>query len=67
MSEPFDRASLLDRVDHDTEFLAETVALLVGDAPPLLEEIRRAAAAGDAKRLAKPGNTRCGMQIAVSP
>jgi HPt (histidine-containing phosphotransfer) domain-containing protein len=57
----FDEAALLERVDHDLEFLAETVQILSAEAPPLVEEIRRAVAAGDAASVGRLGHTLKGM------
>ena len=51
MSETFDKNSLMDRVDGDTEFLEETIAMLDEDSPALLGQIQTAAAAGDAENL----------------
>jgi HPt (histidine-containing phosphotransfer) domain-containing protein len=61
MSEPFDQAELLDRVDGDAEFLADTIEILEEDAPPLLDEVGVAATAGDAERVAKAAHTLKGM------
>jgi len=58
---PFDKDALLDRVDGDAEFLAETVEILDEDAPSLLEEIRGAAGARDAARLATAAHTMKGL------
>ena len=49
--QPFDEKELLDRVDNDWEFLAETVEMLETDGRALMAEIRRAADAGDAPAL----------------
>ena len=49
MSEVFAKKDLLDRVDGDTEFLEETVAMLDEDCPALLEKIRTAVASNDAQ------------------
>ena len=61
MPEPFDKDDLMDRVDGDAEFLAETVEILDEDGPPLLAEIREAAGALDAERLARAAHTYKGM------
>ena len=61
MSDPFDREALLDQIDGDLEFLKETVGMLDADSPALLEEIRAAAASGDASALIKPAHTLKGM------
>jgi HPt (histidine-containing phosphotransfer) domain-containing protein len=61
MSPAFDRDELMDRVDGDLEFLAETVEMLDEDAAPLLEQIRAAVAARDAGALVSPAHTLKGM------
>lgn len=62
-SAPFDKDALLDRVDGDAEFLAESVELLEEDGPPLLGEIRDAASAGDAERVAKAAHAFKGLVL----
>ena len=47
MARTFDQTELLARVDNNTAFLAETVDMLTSDGPPLLDQLRRALAAGD--------------------
>ena len=59
--QPFDEKELLDRVDNDWEFLAETVEMLETDGRALMAEIRRAADAGDAPALGRAGHTIKGM------
>jgi len=61
MSDPFDEIALMDRVDGDTEFLEETIAMLDEDSPALLEQIRMAAASRDAAALVKPAHALKGM------
>ena len=61
MSDPFDRQELLDRVDEDMEFLAETVEMFDEDGPPLLSEIRDAIARQDSEALAQAAHTFKGM------
>ena len=61
MPRAFDGAELLERVDNDWEFLSDTVQMLAADGPALLEEIRRAAAAGDAPSVGKAAHTLKGM------
>jgi two-component system, sensor histidine kinase and response regulator len=61
VSRTFDENELLDRVDNDWDFLAETVQMLEGDGPPLVQELRRAAASGDAPAVARVGHTLKGM------
>ena len=57
----FDQKELLDRVDNDWEFLAETVQMLDTDGRALMHEIRRAATAGDAPALSGAAHTLKGM------
>src|SRR6185503_19242852 len=59
--QPFDEKELLDRVDNDWEFLADTVQMLETDGRALMVEIRRAADAGDAPTLGRAGHTIKGM------
>ena len=61
MTAPFDQAELMERVDDDMEFLAETVEMLDDDAPGLIEQIRAAVAAGDAEALTHSAHTLKGM------
>ena len=61
MSEEFDEQALMERLDDDVEFLEETTQMLDDDAPGLLEEIRSAAASGNADALVKPAHTLKGM------
>ncbi|MEO1128093.1 MAG: Hpt domain-containing protein [Planctomycetota bacterium] len=61
MSEPFDRAELLDRVDNDVEFLIETVEMLEEESPGLLNEIDTAIKADDAPGLTHAAHTLKGM------
>jgi HPt (histidine-containing phosphotransfer) domain-containing protein len=61
MSQSFDEQELLDRVDQDVEFLAETVQLLVDEGPALVREIRAAAAAGDAAAVGRSAHALKGM------
>lgn len=56
MSDCFDEASLLESIDGDMEFLRETFGMLEEDAPALLAEVQRAAAAKDAAGLVKPAH-----------
>jgi HPt (histidine-containing phosphotransfer) domain-containing protein len=56
MSDAFDEKALLEHIEDDIEFLEETVAMLDEDSPALLEEVRSAAAAGDAAALVKPAH-----------
>ena len=61
MPRAFDGAELLERVDNDWEFLGDTVQMLAADGPALLEELRRAAGAGDAPSVGKAAHTLKGM------
>ncbi len=61
MSDIFDRETLLDRIDNDMEFLAETVGMLEEDGPDLLKQIRQAIDAGDAQALTVAAHTYKGM------
>jgi len=57
----FDEKELLDRVDHDVEFLTDTVRMLETDGRALLDEISLAAATGDAPTLARSAHALKGM------
>lgn len=57
----FDAQELLDRVDHDWDFLADTVQMLETDGRALMEEIRRSAASADAVSLGRAGHAIKGM------
>jgi HPt (histidine-containing phosphotransfer) domain-containing protein len=57
----FDEKELLDRVDHDIDFLADTVRMLETDGRALLDEISLAAATGDAPTLGRSAHTLKGM------
>lgn len=61
MAANFDEAELLDRVEHDREFLRETVALLQADAPSLMANLRSALEAGDAAGVARHAHSLKGM------
>ena len=61
MTNSFDQAQLLERVDNDIAFLAETVEMLVADGPALMDSVRSAAAAGDAPALARHAHALKGM------
>ena len=58
---PFNEKELLDRVDNDWDFLADTVQMLETDGRALMVEIRRAAESGDAPALGRAGHTIKGM------
>lgn len=57
MTEAFDKQELLDELDGDTGFLAESVELFESDAPTLLEQIRDAVDRGDAGAVAVAAHT----------
>jgi len=58
----FDEKELLDRVDNDWDFLADTVQMLETDGRALMDEVRAAAAAaGDAAALGRAGHAIKGM------
>ena len=61
MPRAFDENELLERVDNDWDFLAETVEMLAKDGPALMAEIRGAAAAGDADAVGRAAHTLKGM------
>jgi HPt (histidine-containing phosphotransfer) domain-containing protein len=61
MSNIIDREALLDRVDNDMEFLAETVEMLEEDGPDLLAQIRDAIEANDSEALSVAAHTYKGM------
>jgi two-component system, sensor histidine kinase and response regulator len=61
MARTFDETELLERVDNDTAFLAETVDMLTSDGPPLLDELRRALSAGDAPGVGRTAHSIKGM------
>jgi len=61
MSDVFDQTELMERVDDDVEFLAETIEMLDEDSPSLLAEIEAAVAARDAGALVTPAHALKGM------
>jgi protein-histidine pros-kinase len=61
MSRPFDDKELLERIDSDWDFLAETVQMLATDGVALMDEIQRAAGAGDGAALGRAAHTLKGM------
>ena len=61
MARTFDEAELLGRVDHDWEFLAETVQMLASDGPALLDAARKSADAGDAPAVGMHAHALKGM------
>ena len=61
MAQLFDEAELLERIDHDWEFLGETVEMLAADGPALIREVRQAMDASDAAALGRVAHTLKGM------
>ena len=61
MSDALDKADLMDRVDGDMEFLAETVEMFKEDGPELIEQMRLAVGDGNAESLASAAHTFKGM------
>jgi two-component system sensor histidine kinase/response regulator len=61
MPNTFESAELLAQVDHDMEFLGETVELLSTDGPTLLAQIRAEGDAGDAAAVARDAHALKGM------
>jgi len=61
MSQVFNDKELLERVDNDWDFLAETVEMLNTDGRALMDQVRQAAAAGDATALHRHAHTLKGM------
>ncbi len=61
MSDIVDKEALLDRVDNDREFLAETVEMFNEDSPEMLAQIRDAAGRGDSDALAGAAHAFKGM------
>ena len=61
MAGAFNETELLERVDHDVSFLAETVGMLAADGAQLMAEVRKAVADGDAPALARSAHALKGM------
>jgi HPt (histidine-containing phosphotransfer) domain-containing protein len=61
VAQAFDEGELLERVDHDLGFLAETVEMLTSDGPALLGEVRASLAAGDAAGVGRHAHALKGM------
>jgi HPt (histidine-containing phosphotransfer) domain-containing protein len=57
----FDESELLDRVDNDLEFLADTVEMLSTDGPAQIEKIRQAINANDADTVGREAHALKGM------
>lgn len=61
MPTTFNETELLERVDNDIGFLAETVQMLESDGRTLLADIERAIAAGDAAAVGRAAHALKGM------
>jgi len=61
MSDAFDEAALMDRVDGDVEFLQETIAMLNEDCPALLDQVHAAVRSRDEAALVKSAHALKGM------
>jgi len=61
MSDAFDEAALMDRVDGDVEFLQETIAMLDEDCPALLDQVHAAVRSRDEAALVKSAHALKGM------
>ena len=61
MPQTFNEAELLERVDNDREFLAETVEMLQTDGRALMADIERAVAANDAPAVGRAAHALKGM------
>ncbi len=57
MNDAFDPKALLEELDDDLEFLAESVEILDEDSARLLEQLRQASADQDAETIAKTAHT----------
>jgi HPt (histidine-containing phosphotransfer) domain-containing protein len=61
MAQWFDEAELMERVDNDLEFLADTVQMLETDGRALMVELRTAVTSGDAPAVGRTAHTLKGM------
>ncbi|MGF1578324.1 MAG: Hpt domain-containing protein [Gemmataceae bacterium] len=61
MSEPVDRAELLERVDHDMEFLEEAIGMFREDYPNLIDQIKAGVTANDSDVVHKAAHTLKGV------
>lgn len=61
MATTFNETELLERVDNDIGFLAETVQMLESDGKSLLADIERAIASGDAAAVGRTAHALKGM------
>ena len=61
MAQLFDEAKLMEHVDNDVAFLADTVQMLETDGRALMVELQTAVAAGDAPTIGRTAHTLKGM------
>ena len=61
MAQLFDEAELMEQVDNDVAFLADTVQMLETDGRALMVELRTAVASGDAPAIGRTAHTLKGM------
>ena len=61
MANTFNEHELLDRVDNDLGFLAETVLMLQSDGQAAMQQIREALAAGDAPSVGRAAHALKGI------
>jgi len=61
MQPAFDEKELMDRLDNDIAFLAETVQMLETDGRKLMGDVQTALAAGDAAAVGRSAHTLKGM------
>jgi len=61
MAQSFNEVELLERLDNDIGFLAETVEMLATDGRELIVQIRQALSGADAPRLGSAAHTLKGM------
>jgi HPt (histidine-containing phosphotransfer) domain-containing protein len=61
MARAFDEQELMDRVDNDLSFLADTVQMLESDGRALMAELKTALAAGDAPAIGGKAHALKGM------
>lgn len=61
MAQRFEENELLERVDDDVGFLADTVGMLESDGPALMAQVDAALAAGDAPAAARAAHALKGM------
>ena len=61
MARSFDEAELMERVDGEVEFLADTVQMLEADGPALVAELRAALVSGDAPAVGRAAHALKGM------